>query len=240
MLAFRIVPRISYIQKLIDVGTMKTVLMAGHAPAQTRAWCEELLAAGQWDVMEPVHSFAQARVLLHRHNPDLLIAELRLPDGTVLDMIRVLRLCLGYLRAQILVVARGEGDPLLMDALQEGADSFYDPSDAKADPLADHARDTLTGGADIAPWIARHLLNHFDSRLSATSLVKNPIDELTSPLALTPDERFLLRQLAIGRRLSEVARYEKVGPRVLSAKVRAIYRKMQWDLRAGNLTLQAA
>lgn len=221
---------------------MKTVLMAGHAPAQNQAWRDELLATGQWDVMEPVTSFAQARVLLHRHNPDLLVSELRLLDGTVLDMIRVLRLGIGYLRAQILVVARGEGDPLLLDALQEGADSFWDPSDPKAETLADHARDTLAGSADIAPWIARRLLDHFDSRRGHTGgmLAHNPLDELTNPLALTADERLLLRQLAIGQRLADVARYEKQRPRELSAKVRAIYRKMQWDLRAGDLTLQAA
>ncbi|WP_395699458.1 hypothetical protein [Aquabacterium sp.] len=219
---------------------MKTVLMAGHAPAQNQIWRDELLATGLWDVLEPVHSFAAARVLLHRHNPDLLISELKLLDGTVLDMIRVLRLGLGYLKAQILVVARGEGNPLLLDALQEGADNFHDPSDPKAEPLATHARDTLAGNADIAPWIARHLLDHFDSRLPPATRLANPIDELTSPLALTADERLLLRQLAIGRRLGEVARYEKVSPRALAAKVRAIYRKMQWDLRAGDLTLQAA
>ena len=71
-------------------------------------------------------------------------------------------------------------------------------------------------------------------------LAHNPLDELTNPLALTADERLLLRQLAIGQRLADVARYEKQRPRELSAKVRAIYRKMQWDLRAGDLTLQAA
>jgi DNA-binding NarL/FixJ family response regulator len=219
---------------------MKTVLMAGRAPAQTEAWRDELLAAGQWDVMEPVHSFAQARVLLHRHNPDLLISDLRLLDGTVLDMIRVLRLGIGYLKAQILVVARGEGDPLLLDALQEGADSFYDPSDTKAEALADHARDTLAGRADIAPWIARRLLDHFDSRRGPGKLSASPLDELTDPLALTADERRLLRQLAIGQRVADIAKYECQRPRELSARVRAIYRKMQWDLRAGDLTLQAA
>ena len=220
---------------------MKTVLMAGHAPARNRAWRDELLATGQWDVMEPVTSFAQARVLLHRHNPDLLIAELRLLDGTVLDMLRVLRLGMAYLRTQVLVVARGEGDPLLLDALQEGADSFYDAGDPSADPLASHARDTLGGNADIAPWIARHLLDHFDSRCAGSgTLLHASVDELISPLSLTPEERLLLRRLAIGRRLAEVARYEKVSPRALAAQVRAIYRKMQWDLRAGDLTLQAA
>lgn len=217
---------------------MKTVLMAAHAAAHSAAWRDELVATGHWDVMSPVHSFSAARVLLHRHNPELLVSDLRLPDGTVLDMIRVLRQGLGYLRTQILVIARGAGDPLLLDALHEGADSFFDPSDAKPGALAERARDTLAGGADIAPWIARHMLDHFEA--VARNVVDKPIDELINPLAMTPDERFLLRQLAVGHRLADIARYEKTTPRALSAKVRTIYRKMQWDLRAGDLTLQRA
>jgi DNA-binding NarL/FixJ family response regulator len=155
-------------------------------------------------------------------------------------MIRVLRMGRSYLDTQVLVVARGEGDPLLLDALREGADSFYDPGDRAAEPLAAHARDTLDGNADIAPWIARHLLDHFERRFHAQSMQQLRVEDMSSPLALTPDERVLLRQLAMGLRLSDVARYEKVPPRALSARVREIYRKMQWDLRAGDLTLQAA
>lgn len=216
---------------------MKTVLLAGHAPAQNQAWRDELLAVGGWDVLGPVQSFASARVLLHRHDPDLLIAELRLVDGTVLDMIRVLRVGLAYLRTQVLVVGRGEGDLLLLDALQEGADSFWDAGDPNAEPLAAHARDTLGGGADIAPWIARHLLDHFER--DRRSVAASPLDELISPLALTADEVLLLRRLALGRRIAEIASYEGVSPRELSARVRAVYRKMQWDLRAGDLSLAA-
>jgi DNA-binding NarL/FixJ family response regulator len=216
---------------------MKTVLLAGHAPAQNQAWIQELQASGDWRILGPVQSFGAARVLLQRHQPDLLIAELRLIDGTALDMIRLLRVRLHDTSTQVLVVARGEGDLLLLDALQEGADSFYDAADPKADPLAVHANDTLAGGADIAPWIARRLLDHFERRREVAS---SAVDELISPLALSADEVLLLRLLARGRRLGDIAKSDRVAPRVLSARVRAIYRKMQWDLRAGDLSLLAA
>jgi DNA-binding NarL/FixJ family response regulator len=216
---------------------MKTVLLAGHAPAQNQAWIQELQASGDWRILGPVQSFGAARVLLQRHHPDLLIAELRLIDGTALDMIRLLRVRLHDTSTQVLVVARGEGDLLLLDALQEGADSFYDAADPKADPLAVHANDTLAGGADIAPWIARRLLDHFERRREVAS---SAVDELISPLALSADEVLLLRLLARGRRLGDIAKSDRVAPRVLSARVRAIYRKMQWDLRAGDLSLLAA
>jgi DNA-binding NarL/FixJ family response regulator len=216
---------------------MKTVLLAGHAPAQNQAWIQELQASGDWRILGPVQSFGAARVLLQRHQPDLLIAELRLIDGTALDMIRLLRVRLHDTSTQVLVVARGEGDLLLLDALQEGADSFYDAADPKADPLAVHANDTLAGGADIAPWIARRLLDHFERRREVAS---SAVDELISPLALSADEVLPLRLLARGRRLGDIAKSDRVAPRVLSARVRAIYRKMQWDLRAGDLSLLAA
>ena len=216
---------------------MKTVLLAGHAPAQNLAWVQELQTSGDWQILGPVQSFGAARVQLQRHHPDLLIAELRLVDGTVLDMIRLLRVGLHDLRTQVLVVAQGEGDLLLLDALQEGADNFYDTADPKADPLAVHARDTMAGGADIAPWIARRLLDHFERRREVAA---SAMDELISPLALGAEEVLLLRLLACGRRLNDIAKHEGVSPRVLSARVRAIYRKMQWDLRAGDLSLQAA
>lgn len=216
---------------------MKTALLAGNSPARSQAWRDELLATGEWDVLGPVQSFASARVLMHRHDPDLLIADLRLVDGTVLDMIRVLRVGVSPLKAQVLVVSHGE-DLLLLDALQEGADSFYDADDLRAEPLAVHARDTLAGAADITPWIARRLLDHFEA--DQRSVAASPLDEMISPLALGPDDLLLLRRLAIGRRIAEIARFENVPPRALAARVRAIYRKMQWDLRAGNFTLQAA
>ena len=45
---------------------MKTVLLAGHAPAQNQAWIQELQASGDWRILGPVQSFGAARVLLLR------------------------------------------------------------------------------------------------------------------------------------------------------------------------------
>ena len=223
--------------------TTKSALLAGWDPARTAAWRDELAGCGAWTLLQPVHSFAAARVLLHRHQPDLLVSDLRLPDGNLIDIIRILRTGLGggpghpASATQVLVIAQGQ-DALLLDALQEGADNFFDLDQPAGATLASHALDTLAGGADIAPWIARRLLDHF--RLDGPGSGQSPIEELANPLALTMAERQLLRQLALGQRLGEVARKVGLGPRELAAGVRAIYRKMQWSLRAGDLSLQIA
>ncbi|MBI3368433.1 MAG: response regulator transcription factor, partial [Burkholderiales bacterium] len=176
-------------------------------------------------------------VLLHRHNPDLLVAELRLVDGSVIDMIRVLRTGTAPLRAQILVVANGQDDPMLLDALQEGADNFVE-GDIEPGVMPQMAGETLSGGAHIAPWIAGSLLDHFGP--PAPDSVMRHVDQLVAPLELTPAERQLLRQLAMGRPMAEVADMREVSQRDIAARVRTIYRKMQWSLRAGNLSLQVA
>lgn len=224
------------------MGTMtatstRTVLLAGRDARRTAGWHEELRTAGGWQVMPHVHSFAQARVLLHRHDPALLITDLRLADGPAVDMVRVLRSGTSPLGTQVLVVAHGQ-DPLLLDALQAGADNFHDLDDAKAPGLAEQALDTLSGGAEIAPWIARRLLDHFgvEAQAAARPHVASP-DALAGPLELTAAERQLLRQLSIGQRIGDVARLIGLAPRDLAAHVRTIYRKMQWGLRAGDLSL---
>ena len=91
-------------------------------------------------------------------------------------------------------------------------------------------------GADIAPWIARRLLDYFGLRPSGKQ--RCVIEDLANPLVLTDPERQLLLQLSNGYRLGELARVEGVRPRELTGRVREIYRKMQWQLRAGGLALQ--
>jgi DNA-binding NarL/FixJ family response regulator len=213
---------------------MHAVLLAGADPAQAAAWRAGLLASGPWPVLGPVRTFAEARVLINRQQPAVLVCDLRLHDGTAIEMIRTLRAAPPRQRTQVVVVAQAQADTLLLDALQEGADNFFSCDDAAPGALAAHVGETLAGGADIAPWIARRLLDHFgvhnDDRREA-------VEQLIDPLSLTPTERFLLRRLSAGQRLAELARLEGVGQRVLAGHVRAIYRKMQWGLRAEGLAL---
>jgi len=214
---------------------MTSILLAVHDPHQCAAWLEELRAAATWQLAPPVHSFADARRSIARQAPALLVTDLRLRDGTVIELIRVLHSGPLPQRAQVLVLAGAEADPLLLDALQAGADNFFLAAEAQPGALASHARETLAGGAEIAPWIARRLLDHFG--VTGREPGSPTVEDLSNPLALTPGECTLLRQLSIGQRLADLARIEGVRPRELTARVRAIYRKMQWALRAGDLRL---
>jgi DNA-binding NarL/FixJ family response regulator len=218
---------------------MNTVLLAVQDSALAATLHDSLQATGEWQVLAPVHSVADTRAALIRHAPDLLVADLRLSDGKAIGLIRLmaLRQPVGRARAQVLVLAARETDPLLLDALEAGADNFFMTAGAAPGALAQHVRDTLAGGADIAPWIARRLLDHFG--VGTRALQAGHVEDMNNPLALTGSESMLLRQLSLGERLADVARRQGVLPRELTARVRDIYRKMQWTLHAGDLRLMA-
>jgi ATP-dependent RNA circularization protein (DNA/RNA ligase family) len=59
-----------------------------------------------------------------------------------------------------------------------------------------------------------------------------------SPLQLEPPQRELLMRLASGYGLEQVAQAQRVAPRVLGERLRSVVRKLQWDVRAGSLSLQ--
>lgn len=206
----------------------------GHTGAH---WAAALDGAGPWRVLMPVHSVAEARLLLGRTPPTLLVTEPTLVDGPVHELLRTLQLRPATERILTLVVTEREDDARLLDALQAGADSILARS-FEPQLLATAVHDALAGGADIAPWVARRLLEHFGASQPAR-LAPQPlrVEELSNPLALTPDEGQLLRRLALGHRLGELAREADVSARELTACVRRIYRKMQWTLRAGDLQL---
>ncbi len=213
---------------------MKSVLLAVNDTTQASAWQHDLHAAG-WTVRDPVCSFLEARRQLVRQPPAVLVTDLRLLDGSVIELIQAL--CGGprTQRVQVLVLTTTEADPLLLDALQAGADNFFMVTDAQPGALAAQVLDTLAGGAAIAPFIARRLLEHF--AISGREPARRAVEDLSNPLALTAGECTLLRRLSIGERLADLAQHEGVRPRELTARVRTIYRKMQWALRAGDLRL---
>ncbi len=218
---------------------MQSLLLATHDRNQAAVWHAALSATGLWNLHDPVHSFADVRRSMVLRTTAMLVTDMCLCDGTVVDMVGVLRPAHGAARAQVLVLCAQESEPLLLEALQAGADNFFVTSGAPPDALATRVRDTLAGDTDIAPWIARRLLDHFGAGAGSRShaMRRDAVEDMSNPLALTAAERLLLRQLAVGERLVDLARHEGVRPPEIFARLRGIHRKMQWGLRAGDLQL---
>jgi DNA-binding NarL/FixJ family response regulator len=218
--------------------TVSQVVLVTRDPQQAMQWRAQLTAGHQHEVVAITNSARAARGLLAQHRPRIVVCDLRLLDGSAMAMVQSLASEPDAQRPCIVVVAPNDNDPLLLEALRAGADNYYVPA-TNSESLVDCVRKTLRGESLITGPVARALLDHFDRHARQGGDWK-PIDEVQSPLRLSPHERDLLVRLAAGADLELLAERRGVRPSALGTLARSIYRKMLWDLRAGSLSLQLA
>jgi DNA-binding NarL/FixJ family response regulator len=214
---------------------MSRIVLVVREPSLALTW-RGALAAGGHEVVAVTNAARSARGLLSQHQPHLVLCELRLIDGTALAMIEWLAAL--PQRPLIVAVAADEGDALLVQALRAGADNPC-VATAHAESLLTAVNQTLRGETTLNTPMAHALLDHFE-RMRTPRLHALSIGDEQSPLQLEPAQRDLLMRLAAGYRLDQVAAACRVPAGELGRRLRAIVRKLQWDVRAGSLTLQLA
>jgi DNA-binding NarL/FixJ family response regulator len=213
---------------------MSRIVLVVREPTSALTW-RDMLAAGGHEVVAVTNAARSARGLLSQHRPQLVLCDLRLSDGTALAMIE----WLAALPHRPLIVALGsaENDSLLLQAMRSGADNVCVPT-APAQPLLDVVGQTLRGETELSTPMAHALLDHFErSRAQRRAL---SVGDEQSPLQLEPGQRDLLMRLAAGYRVEQVATACRMSAGELGRRLRAIVRKLQWDVRAGSLTLRLA
>lgn len=214
---------------------MSRIVLVVREPAQALAW-RSVLSAGAHEVVAVTNAARSARELLSQHRPHLVLCALRLTDGTALAMIHWLAAL--PQRPLIVAVAHDEGDALLMEALRAGADNpCLDGAGAEALLIA--VNQTLRGETALSTPMAHALLDHFERMRTPRAHAMSVGDE-QSPLQLEPSQRELLMRLAAGYRLEQVAAACRMSAGELGQRLRAIVRKLQWDVRAGSLALKLA
>jgi DNA-binding NarL/FixJ family response regulator len=218
--------------------SVSQVVLVTRDPQQAMQWRAQLTVDREHAVVAITNSARAARALLAQHHPRIVVCELRLLDGTAMAMVQSLASQPDAQRPCIVVVAPNDRDPLLVEALRSGADNYHVPA-TNGESLAECVRKTLHGESLITASVARALLDHFDRHTRLGGDWK-PIDEVQSPLRLSPQERDLLVRLAAGADLEQLAERRGVRPSALGTLARGICRKMLWDLRAGSLSLQLA
>jgi two-component system, NarL family, nitrate/nitrite response regulator NarL len=214
---------------------MSRIVLVVREPSHALAWRDALVGGGH-QVIAVTNAARSARTLLTQQLPHLVVCELRLIDGTALAMIQWLAAL--PQRPTILAVVRDDADALLLEALRAGADNLCRPGTDHAALLA-AVEQTLRGETALSTPLAHALLDHFERMRTPRAHALSLADE-QSPLQLLASQRELLMRLAAGYRIDQVAEACGVSVRELGQRLRAIVRKMQWDVRAGSLTLQLA
>lgn len=174
-----------------------------------------LAARPGWQVVAGCSSIAEARARLPSALPDLVLLDLRLPDGSGVDLIPWLRPVLPGATLVMLTVV--EDPPEIVRAIQLGARGYLLKRDAGN--LLQQVGELLAGGSPVmSPSVARHLWEWAR---------QGPLPSGSQQaLGLTTREQEILRLMARGH--SEEAIATELGIALNTVKVhrRHIYDKL--------------
>jgi len=184
-----------------------------------------------WQAVGWAATLAQARSQLAAARPDLVLADLQLADGWASTLLAELSASARYGRPRSLVITLSLDDSQLLEALCSGADGYFLQGQSPQ-ALVAAIEQTLAGGAEMAPAIARQVKAHFDSVPAG--------DDSGDPLRPTSGERLMLQWIADGFLPHEIARDLRITQREVARRVRGLYRKLQFDRRTAALSLKLA
>jgi DNA-binding NarL/FixJ family response regulator len=191
-----------------------------------RAWvAEALLTAFPGIEIRQADSLGVALQWLESP-PDIALIDLGLPDGSGTQLIDALQ----RRQAKTLCVVSTvfDDDAHLFPALRAGAQGYV-LKDQSVDTLGDILRGILADQPPLSPSIARRLLRHFQPAHD------NP---QPTPEILTPRETDVLRLIAKGYTVVQVAQALSLSHHTTAGYVKDIYRKLSISSRA-EATLEA-
>lgn len=196
--------------------------------AETRQFfCASVAGHDQLSLAADFGTLGQARDWLARHEVDLLLTDLALPDGSAMSLIRALKTQRPH--CEVMVVSVFGDEDTVLACIEAGAVGYLH-KDAGTDDVARVILEVRAGGSPISPMIARKLLQRWRGATvpaapsaGAESVAPGSVPE--SP-GLTPRETDVLQLIARGFSYAEVGRLLAVGLPTVQSHIRNIYGKL--------------
>lgn len=163
-------------------------------------------------------TLAEGRRLLEARAFDLIVADIRLPDGLAIDLLAEARE--RYPQVEILVISVLGDETTILAAIAAGA-SGYILKDALPEDVHATALEVLAGGSPISPSIARFIVKRARAESGARPA---PVQEAPH---LTPRELDILWGIAKGLTYNEIADRLGLSRHTVPSHIKAIYRKLQ-------------
>jgi DNA-binding NarL/FixJ family response regulator len=168
--------------------------------------------SGDFEVVGEAGSIAEAEDLMSGAKPDVVIFDVRLPDGSGIDAVRAARLA--HPNLGIVVLTMYAGDDQLFSALDAGASAFV-PKDAPAEDVVVAARHAARSPRSFT---APDLAEAMKRRMSP------------SGPQLSPREQEVLDLLAEGLGVAQISRRLFISDSTTKTHISKLYEK----LGAGN------
>lgn len=174
-----------------------------------RAWprCERVLHCR--DIADACNAVAEEARL------DVLIADLHLPDGSGVEVIRRVRR--RHPEALIIVMSALNDGPVVLEAIRAGAAGYVDKADTRID-MVSAIEQAMAGMSPMSGTIARLIVKS----------LQEPVPDPALPRPeLTRREAEVLNAVARGFSTREVADIFGISPQTVPVHTRNIYRKLE-------------
>lgn len=204
-------------------GSFRVLLIEDDGPIRERL-AAALGADGDF-LVTPVGDLAGARAALYEAEPDLIVSDLRLPDGIALGLLAEARE--RFPKVEILVISVMGDEATIIAAIAAGA-SGYLLKDAIPEDIRATALDVLAGGSPISPSIARFIVRRARDGGAVTLAQTQPQGDAPR---LTPRELDILWGIAKGLTYNEIADRLEISHNTVPSHIKAIYRKLQVGTR---------
>jgi DNA-binding NarL/FixJ family response regulator len=216
-------------------STAEIVLLC-RDPHRAVHWREQLDNQGRHHVSAIRRTCAEGAAVVDKIDPDVVVCETELLDGPAPGLIRHVKRGAAHAGTRILIIAASADDPVLQESLRCGADSYF-VDNGPGPSLSSRVEEMLKGESKMSPEIARQVLDHF-MRQGPARLGQRTVHDLLDPLIISDLERGVLLRLTQGQSVPDIASAERLSIHQVAKCIRGLYRKMAWDLRAGDLKLE--
>lgn len=152
---------------------------------------------------------------------DLVLCDLRLPDGLSIDWLRQYRQ--QHPSTWLVVSTLYDDDDLVFASLRAGADGYLLKTDPPA-VLHDTLQRLVTGEPPMSPTIARKVMRHFRQQEDTARPAPQPQDNTAE--RLTPREMEVLGHIAQGLSAKMVAAELNTSRYTVNDQIKSIYRKL--------------
>ena len=175
----------------------------------------------QLRVVASVGSCEAARAVLAGAPPDVLLTDLDLPDGSGLELIRLVRARGAGTQSMVITVF---GDEQHVVAAIEAGALGYLLKDATAESIGRSILELIEGGSPMSPPVARYLLQRFAKTPQPAHV---QAAATTGAAELSPREREVLTYIVKGFSYAEIARLLGLSTHTVATHVRRIYGKLE-------------
>ena len=196
--------------------------------ARSVAGCAELQLAAAFATVAD----AKAWLLQHAPSLDVLLTDLGLPDGSGLELIRLV----GSLNpaCEPLVISMFGDEDNVLASIEAGALGYIHKDSTPMD-VAQTILDMRAGASPISPMIARRVLSRFrgaredavpNMPAAPTESSQGAPESIAIEVALTPSEQEVLGLIARGFSYAEIARLRSSSVHTVQTHIKKLYAKL--------------